>query len=492
MKKNILWSIVMASLVLLLLLPGLLGQAAERTLRAQVAASASAEQPLSLRITRYDRGWFASTVVYELGLAEDLVAPLPSLAAAPGSDNPLAQRLELVSAVRHGPVGLHQGLFFGLFAAVTTPAESNPAINDFVATTGMPQLFQVVTHTGFGGATQFAVTVPPVNADGTDIGQPLQTGALRFAGLQATGSVAAGGEAITLAAAFDALAIAGEEAELRVEGFALAGSTEKISQSLWLGPVTLALARIDLRSKGAAPSLSAAGLEWSLASATQPGAELADMAVTLKAQQLQAAGQNLANAQLTLSLRSLSVAALDAYAQLTAAQQTDASQRLEWALPGLLHQFAAQSPVLAIAPLAFTLDGASFTGTAELQLDGAQLPASSDPTAASRSGLDLAQWLALVNMDAAVQIAKPLAERFASHYAQSQLTTALAADSSVDPAQIEAMARLQAPLLLQSLVDQGTLTEQSDSYAATAVFGDGELLLNGQRLPLGVLLSTLF
>ncbi|MGI9326924.1 MAG: YdgA family protein [Pseudomonadales bacterium] len=495
MKKSIGLVIVVA--VVLLLLPGWLGGMAERQLREQLALADPYEGLVSIAIANYQRGWFRSEVEYEIGLAPEYVEQLQELvegtdAAAAGSaaglqGDEFSRRLHLRSHVGHGPIGFLDGPFFGMFKALTSAGEENPEINEFVQTSGMPYLFEAETITSFFGTTQGAISVPPINADGSNIGAPKSTGAMRFSGLDVKGEFHFGNRAGKMTGGFELLEIVGEEAEMVLEGVRLQADSRAVSKYMWVGPADFDIARFDVRSKGDAPSIVAEALSLQVRSSENSDGETLNIAVTYGAKHLQLPESAVVDAQMGMALENVSVAALDEYYAMTQAvtsMNDEAMSQLGTQAPAMLYQFAQRSPTLALTPLRFTLDGEPFDGSLELTLDGNRLPG-----ADAFSVMDVGMWAQVVSAQGEASVSKALAESMAVSATEAQMRSAFGDDPNIDATQLADMARIQAPMMLNTLVQQGLIKEAQKTYSAQLRYGDGELLVNGQSMPIGALLQ---
>ena len=59
----------------------------------------------------------------------------------------------------------------------------------------------------------------------------------------------------------------------------------------------------------------------------------------------------------------------------------------------------------------------------------------------------------------------------------------------VNDAELEEMARVQAPMMIGALVGQGILREEGNNYVVQASYDNGALLVNDNPFPLGAMLN---
>ena len=151
--------------VILLALPGLLGKLAQDQIQEQ-AELASGNPFLTLLIKDYDRGWFSSTLRYELNFTDEyreLISDPTADGAVSSLDSAVQELIapfELESKIGHGPVGFLKGPFFGLYRSATTESANNPKLSEFLSEAGMPYLLSIHSTTSLFGTTKFDFEIP--------------------------------------------------------------------------------------------------------------------------------------------------------------------------------------------------------------------------------------------------------------------------------------------------------------------------------------------
>ena len=60
----------------------------------------------------------------------------------------------------------------------------------------------------------------------------------------------------------------------------------------------------------------------------------------------------------------------------------------------------------------------------------------------------------------------------------------------MDDAELEDMAKAQAPMMLAAMVAQGYIRDEGANYSVSASFDNGALTVNGNPIPLGALMGA--
>ena len=79
-------------------------------------------------------------------------------------------------------------------------------------------------------------------------------------------------------------------------------------------------------------------------------------------------------------------------------------------------------------------------------------------------------WSQVLQVTAQLAAPRTLAEQVLATVAESQLKASIGDDPNVTPQQIEDLARVQVPMMLALLVQQGMLREEGDRISTTASF----------------------
>ena len=469
MKNRLIVIAVAIAAVVLLGLPFAMGELTETRVRAEVAAIDS--NPLiSAEITSYERSWFTSRARIELGISPEYFEQFP----ANGLSAQLmpAERLPVVVELRHGPVQLGRSFRFGMASVVAHPDPGSELVRALQTRFAMPYLFEFRGRSGFGGGLDFDADIPPIDYADDD-------GSLTFSGLLVDGSLA--GRHVVSHARMDGLQYMHPLATTSVQGLSVDADYELAPQRVALGAATVEIERVSVTSSlmGPDPVFDARGLSLRNESRIDRGGDRLELAVVYAADSI-AAGPTFAlgDATLGVTVGNLDADAMHDYYEIvqrdlsgTPADPFAAIAELN----SVAERILVAEPTLALGPFEFSMDGEPFSGTARVETDATALPANAD--------FDLEDptlWMALLSLDADATISKVLAQRFAAQVVKTQLA---AAGDDLPPAQLDAIARAQAGLLLASLSGQGLLTDRGESYTTTLAYDGGALTVNGSTVP---------
>lgn len=504
--KKIVWLIVIVA-ALLLGLPAVLGIFAERETYKQLEL-AQDNSLFSLKISEFDRGWFKSQVTYELGLSEgylELLANATKADDAAPTENwqEIAAPLEMISQLSHGPIGFHSGLFFGLFRAETTNGPDNPRVNEFLQATNMPHLFLAKSTTSLFGKSTLSASIPPANVEAGELGSDTQLRSVEFSGMKFTGTHQSGSNKTTMDGGGQTFSLVADNVSMGMEGLSISADLESVSKTIAWGEVKTtvdSMSLFDATTDNPEPMLvKGVTAQMNTTKGAAPGT--ADVLARYLIDDISVAGQQANDIEFAFSMQAISVAALEKYTQwsqdvvIDAAQVADSedSQAAEklaaesmQVLQPLLHEFAKQSPTINVDPIKFTANGEAFQASFLMHLDGSKLP--------MLDAFDLADvplWLSMASAKAGASISEGLATQIAISSARSQLVEALGDQQEISEQQISDMAAAQAPLVVETLVQQGLVKRSEGKLSALVSFEDGELLLNGQAMPLGALMGAM-
>ena len=509
--KKVLWLVIILA-VLILGLPGLIGSIAESKAYEQIELVKD-NPAFTLKISNYDRGWFSSDVTYEYGLKDDYIDLLERSGSNPqGSDTTthegpdhsqsssddskswrdVAAPLEMLGTITHGPIGLHDGLFFGLFKADITNGPDNPRLNQFLQATGMPHLFQSQIATGFTGNTEFSATIPAVNANATTLPAGNGLRSVEFTGLTLSGDYAAGAQHLVSEGSSERLNIVADDLSMTMQGLAFDTDTSIKVPALPFGTISFAVdqMRVFDANSSQAGLFELSNLTFN-ADTTQGGStDTANVVASYKIAQVTAAENVLTDLEMTMQMDNLSIAATERYTQWsqefgTADQNNpELIQQMVKDFTPIAHQFMAVSPSLTISPLKFTANQEPFESEIKLNIDGSKLPPADEFDVTN-----IPVWLAVLTGEANASISEPLATTMAVSSARSQLLEVLEGQDGITLEQINEMAINQAPIVIETLVGQGMIQRSDGKLGAQVSYGNGALLLNGQPMPLDALMG---
>ena len=500
MKKLLALSIVVAAA--LLGWPGMLGKTVQEEIETQLEL-VRGNPMLNVSISDYDRGWFSSKVRYEIGFTEQYLEMIEgAVKSQDENNNPLDESLleilspfELVSDISHGPVGVLNGPFFGLFKSLTTEGANNPQLNDFLAAANMPFLVKVSSTTGLLGDTTFSVDVPASQGAGDGAAGDSLASNLKFSGATASGRYSATGSRgarLRLTGRMENLSIIDHASEFTVDAVQMAVDSENIAERIWIGPVNTSIGAVTVRDSSTAEpiEMTAQDMLIDIDSGYGSSTDTLDVSMTYSIGQIALAGQSVSDIEFSMAMTELSVKAFERYNQwmqdpaFTQARKPNANQGEFAGLLPMLHEFIGKSPTISVNPLTFTTSNETLLANVTLNINGSDLPELSSFDAA-----DAGLWLPRLSGKAGLSLSDSMALLLAVSGAQSQLQATLGDQQEITPQQISQMAAAQAPIMIQTLVQQGLLLRAGGQISAGIVLENGELQLNDQPLPLNEILG---
>lgn len=489
--------------IALLGLPGLLGKLAQEQLENQVELTQ--DNPVILvSIGDYDRSWFSSTVRYEIGLTDEYLEIVKDAVAGDDLDQDktkassldesllnILSPFEMVSDVSHGPIGFLDGPFLGLFKSFTTESANNPRLNEFLADANMPYLIKGYSVTNLLGSTAFNFEMPP--SQRTEDGDSLAS-KLNFSGATGKGNVSttdSGEDRIQVTTNMKNLSLKEEDSEFTMSDFNVITDSTKVSEMLWSGrsTTTIGLLTVKDNSREDRIDLSMQDSAMAFESALGDTQQTLNGEVEYRVAEIQIAGLTIADIKLAVAANELSIPAIEKYNQwtqelaLTPSDESDAARRLNASLP-VMHQFLSTSPTISLDPITFSMNDETFLADITLNINGKTLPAID-----SFDFMDIALWMKMVSGKAGLSLSENMATLLAITSSQRQLQTVLGDQQGITPEQISQMAAAQAPILINTLVQQGMLKSAGGQISAGITFDNGELLLNGQPLPVEAILG---
>jgi uncharacterized protein YdgA (DUF945 family) len=222
----------------------------------------------------------------------------------------------------------------------------------------------------------------------------------------------------------------------------------------------------------------ASNLKFASDSALREDDSLLDVNVTYGLDSMRIDTTEVTEAVLGVALRSLDVAALEAYSAATRALAATGAQdpgAFATTLSPHLERALAAGPSLTLEPIRFRVGGEPLDGRVELVTNTTRLPP------AGQLNLENPLLvLGIIDGSADLHVSEVLAQSLAAITARMQL-----ANSGMAPDEAQFMAEAQAGLILVQLAGQGLLVEDGDAYRTAIKYADGTLTVNGNALPFG-------
>ncbi len=506
MKKLILVAVIIA-LLGLLGLPGWLGQLAQNEIETQLELTSN-NPVMAVTIAEYDRGWFSSRVRYEAGFTDEYLEMIESAVADDDNNNDktldeslleLLSPFEMVSDISHGPIGLLDGPFLGLYRSITTESENNPKLNEFLTQAKMPHLVKGKSTTSLLGNTAFSFEIPASantgQNDGGNSPEASLASKLIFSGATGEGNYSAlGGDGghIELSARLDELAIKDDQSEFSLTALTTAADSSLVSQTMGIGTASMSVGSIMLSDRSNDEPVNLAMQDLTVASDIKHGEskETLNMQISYRAGEIAIAEESVSDIELKVTLDEVSALGFEQYNELmqdfatVQALEPKEQQQLLAKATAIAHEFLSKSPTISFDPIKLTASGEQLLANLAIKLNGSNLPAID-----AFDALDPALWLQMVSGKAGLTLSENMATLIAVTGTQSQLQAALGDQQEIPPEQISQMAAAQAPIMIETLVQQGMLLRSDDTISAALNYENGELLLNEQPFPLGAMLG---
>lgn len=484
--------------ILCLGIPPVIGALTERGLRMHAdTVEALPDSPYEVDVIEYDGGWFGSSARLEANLSDDYVQQLVAIATAdddPGAaiaglmiQSLLSQSLPLAVQITHGPVLMNDGLSVGIVGTVIRPDPQTDGMSELLESLGIPYLFEARTVTSVNGDTSFSADVPQI-----EIGSPL--GQLQFSGLDIEGGFDLSQLGVAASGNMEYLRVnAGVQGSLDVERITFAADVERFGTRLWFGDVDAEIGTVSIEAYGAGGPLSIVMTEAGAAfdSETDDDNQLVTLEGGYYLDSLTSEGLadfdqplSLANARLDIALRDFSIEALEAYYEYSrlVAEDPRSAPPLIPGVQDMLYLTLSTSPEIVIGPAEFVWNGNPFVANVALNIDGSNLAPRDE-----FSMLDIREIVDTMTVAAYTDLSEDMATAIAQQVAQSQIRSSAAANGTIIAgAELEVMAENQAIVTLLALVSQGILISTDDGYHSELNFMNGQLLVNGNEIPLGI------
>ncbi len=151
-------------------------------------------------------------------------------------------------------------------------------------------------------------------------------------------------------------------------------------------------------------------------------------------------------------------------------------------LRALLYQLTSTSPSFEFGPLKTRWQDQELNAGFNMAFNAEGLP-----DYAAFTPNDLATWLAISAGEAYIDLSEDMALTLAVQYVANEIVAGLRAEGkTADPADIEQVAREQAPQVLYNFTRQGLLKKTEGGYSGRVLLENGQLEINGSAVPLAL------
>jgi uncharacterized protein YdgA (DUF945 family) len=364
------------------------------------------------------------------------------------------------------------GVYFGWSTMVARPDLDAPGVTELTQTLGVLYLFQFRGRTPYFGGLNFDADAPPFEL-------PIDEALLTFSGGTLAGKF--DGLRLEADAQIGSVVLTSPTGTFAVRGLLASADNELRSEYVMPGQASFSIASISVVDpfQSATPTFETSNLRGESDVGVDAAGELLEMRIKYDVESVRVADNEVTAGSLTLTVRNLDVAALEAYGVVASDAATPGADpaAIVASLTPHIERALRAGPSLMLDPIRFRYDGEPFEGRVEVTTNPARMP-----PAGTLSLDNPLLFLGLVNTKADLRVSKTLAGQLATLGARMQLGS----DPTVPPDQLDYMAEAQSGLMLTMLVGQGVLIEEGDGYRTSIDYTDGNMTLNGNPLPFGL------
>jgi uncharacterized protein YdgA (DUF945 family) len=468
MKKRLIASaIVLASIVIT---PKFVSNKVAESLHTTIA-EINSNPGYMATIQEFKSGWFASTAKIEIGV--DLVAMSPQTTE---DDYPFPTEGSIVVDFNssHGPIlfGTHSGIGWMAY----TVDYSGETARDTLSWADSVPLYSLTSNIGLFGDSKFSDRLTAFNAaEG-------QAFSIDFSGYHGQGEYTGGeysysgtSEKFHFNAAEGNFVATG----LKVDMSMLGDMFEALKGKVFDSAINMDLNNITFKDKASEQTFDLNGLAMSSETTVDKAANLVSGVFNYSVNNMAMMDYNTSDFVLQMEMKNLSLEFLESYrlffkdlVKLQPQEITD--KTLDFMQNKLLPALTA-SPELNITDFHGTIPEGNFKATMFTKLSG--IDAMPDDIA------DPAFWLQHILANANIELDKDVMLLFAQQQLRSQLLQNPEV-AAMTPEEVEQIVVQQTPVMLDTLQQQGLMTETDNGYISSFELKEGIALLNGNPIPI--------
>jgi len=451
---------------------------------------------LKVRIDNFDRGLYTSTAILTVRPTDDYLAVLKntissSLPAADQTDGQKKIMDDLLAALSdgisidihytHGPLTIQNGPFVGLTQLKTRVDSNTEFLIELQEKLELPYLIAIRANIDFDGSATLWADIPPFSASESDGGLDLD-----FSGLNMSGRYSAADDSVVGNAGIKLITSNTDEMNFSIEDISMTMDAIMLNDYIWLGDGNLLISHIEgtHSDNPNEPMLKVENVGIDTTMTVNDTGDQVSINLTYKLGQLTGIeASTIEDAQLKIGLSGIDIRALEKYAELVENMGLIDEQAIEESMPELMdimHDVLAGSPSLTVDPFAFKLDGEAFQATLNIDVDGSTLP-----PLAQLTSTDPMIWSRALSGSARINATNSLANTIAENIILGQIRSGLPPESDIPDEQIQAMAKQQGQMMLESLIQQRMFIRETDKITSAIDFANGQLSVNDQAIPLG-------
>lgn len=424
-----------------------------------------------LEITNLEQSWFNTRATMTLTM--DLTA----MGAGESQTVPELPAMTINLDVNHGPL-----LFSGLGVvglADWTATVDGQKLREHLVWPAKKPFYRVQGVTGLSGNSSFQDMLSAFEGKQTQ-----RLSSLSFSGYVGSGEIS--GDEIRYYGTTDSLTLQSEALNINSQKLAINLQAEASFASMLQGEfydsdTLISLEKLGIINNQSAQPITLDGVKFRARSMVNHEDETGDIALDYRLANLTMPEFNASDLQLAMDVSQISLDFLKAYQEFVRNLAATDPQQLEQATQAFmldnLLMVLTPEPELNITSLKGTLPQGSFSGNLNSKL----VNIDSLPEDMADKGF----WIKHTLADAQLQIDKEVAEWLAARQMLNQLKTSVP-PQQWDQAQMEQLAKQQAPVMLENLAKQGMLSQTEEGYQAEFSLKDGQATLNDTAMPLAL------
>lgn len=461
------------TLAALSIAPYFIGNGVEDTVKSTI--DAINEQVIyKADIVSYDKGWFSTSATIDIAVNVDAIMSAQQVSGSeiPTTENPT---VTLTFNANHGPIYFGNGMGVGRIKYIV--AVDGKALREDVIWDESKALYSNEGVIGLLGGVNFQDEIPAFtftsDEDGTTV---------NFSGYN--GEATSQGEKVLYKSASQTLSAAVDGASIDVSAMSIETSysgnfTTALAGELFDSAMTMKIAEIAVSGVEVQGDISVNDITFVADTKVNSQANTANVYVEYAVGQVSGPEMDASDMVLGVAVNNIDADFMRAYQKFSNESMLMSpdevpEKMMAFVEENLLSQLKAE-PEINITKLTASLPEGSFSANANTKLVGiSALPGTME---------DIGYWVSHLLADANVTADKAFAESVMSGYMVGQIMANPQANS-MTAEEIQAAADQQAPMMIQSFVQQGLIKATEQGYETTLTLKDGNADVNGTAIPL--------
>jgi len=475
-------AVVVLLVIVLLAAPGIAGFAVEGVIEDRaVMYNEEYADFFELKIESYDRSWFGSDAIASIKSSQtyqDLMRA--NLESDPNMDPVVIEELMSLLetqvffdvSLQHGPVLFSDGMRLGLGSAVIELDAGSGEMSEVKEALGVSYLLRQYSHISFGGVISF-------NGDMPAFSYQRDTTITDFSGMEYSGVADIYSGEVGFLMTAEELAVDALAGRTTISGISYSGEHVQLQPSVWVGDAQISVAAIVGKDAAENEVFNLQNLSLDVRADADASGQMANIDGLYSIESVNAAGDlNIADTTMKISFGQIDIEALNTLVEINNSGGWQNGMTDE--LRGAIYEMSAGSPVISFGPLDTLWQDEKLSTGMTISVDGSVLP-----DYESFNPMDTLMWSRLISSDAYIDMSDAMAVTLATEYARSQIVASLGDQApTTDPAEIDAVAAQQGPVLLYSFTQQGVLKKTETGYTSKFIYKDGQAIVNDMPIPI--------